>query len=373
MTSIEVGNSDIEGFDEPTSISWGEYGLDSVFVRNENRSISDVIRRIDNKRYIMDPDFQRDFVWPEDKQSKLIESCIMRIPLPVFYLAEAKDGRIVVVDGLQRLTTFHRFVKGHFRLKGLASPQFVDGTHPLEGKKFSALTIELQERILDTQLITYILDSKAPERARLDIFERVNSGVPLTRQQMRNALYSGPATTWLKQAADSIAFKLATGESLDKKAMRDREAINRFCSFYLIGWDSYRSDMEVFLASGLETMNALPSSGLQDLRAKFADSMRTNRSLFGEHAFRKSLGSKDTDTRRNVLNIALFDVCSVLITKHSEQLSTDPNFVEKVKLAFRMLLSDDRFVKAITYGTNSTQSVTTRFGLAEMILDECVT
>ena len=119
MTSIEVANFEIEGFDEPTSISWGEYGLDSVFVRNENRSISDVIRRIDNKRYIMDPDFQREFVWPEDKQSKLIESCIMRIPLPVFYLAEAKDGRIVVVDGLQRLTTFHRFVKGHFRLKGL--------------------------------------------------------------------------------------------------------------------------------------------------------------------------------------------------------------------------------------------------------------
>ena len=209
MTSIEVANFEIEGFDEPPSISWGEYGLDSVFVRNENRSISDVIRRIDNKRYIMDPDFQRDFVWPEDKQSKLIESCIMRIPLPVFYLAEAKDGRIVVVDGLQRLTTFHRFVKGHFRLKGLASPQFVEGAHPLEGRKFSALTIELQERILDTQLITYILDSKAPERARLDIFERVNSGVPLTRQQMRNALYSGPATTWLKQAAESISFKLA--------------------------------------------------------------------------------------------------------------------------------------------------------------------
>jgi hypothetical protein len=369
---VEIASSEIEGFDEPTSISWGEYGLDAVFVRNENRSISDVIRRIDNKRYIMDPDFQRDFVWPEDKQSKLIESCIMRIPLPVFYLAEAKDGRIVVVDGLQRLTTFHRFVKGHFRLKGLASPQFVEGTHPLEGKKFSALTVDLQERLLDTQLITYILDSKAPERARLDIFERVNSGVPLTRQQMRNALYSGPATSWLKQAADSIAFKLATGESLDKKAMRDREAINRFCSFYLTGWNAYRGDMEVFLAAGLEAMNALPSDELQELRAKFSDSMRINRSVFGEHAFRKSLGSKEAAARRNVLNIALFDVCSVFIAKHSERLATDSSFVEKVKLAFRLLLSDDRFVKAITYGTNSTQSVNTRFGLAETILNECV-
>src|SRR6185437_6637276 len=99
---------------------------------------------------------------------------------------------------------------------------------------------------------------KAPERARLDIFERVNSGVPLTRQQMRNALYSGPATLWLKSTADSPVFKLATGDSLDRKAMRDREAINRFCSFYLLGWHSYKSgEMEPFLASGLEVMNAM--------------------------------------------------------------------------------------------------------------------
>ena len=186
--AISLVPTAVEGFDDDRrGISWGEYSLDSVFVRNEIRSVSDVIRRIDARRYVLDPDFQREFVWPEDKQSKLIESCIMRIPLPVFYLAEAKDGRIIVVDGLQRLTTFHRFVKGSFRLKGLAS-QDAQAEHPLDGKRFSNLPVEIQERVLDTQLITYILDAKAPERARLDIFERVNSGVPLTRQQMRNAL-----------------------------------------------------------------------------------------------------------------------------------------------------------------------------------------
>ncbi|SHH07068.1 DUF262 domain-containing protein [Bradyrhizobium erythrophlei] len=368
MTTIALV-SEVEGFDDAPSASWGEYSLDSVFVRNEIRSISDVIRRIDSKRYILDPDFQRDFVWPEDKQSKLIESCIMRIPLPVFYLAEAKDGRIIVVDGLQRLTTFHRYVKGLFRLKDLAPQQSADVSHLLDGKKFSELAIELQERLLDTQLITYILDSKAPERARLDIFERVNSGVPLTRQQMRNALYNGPATLWLKHAADSTMFKLATGESLDRKAMRDREAINRFCSFFLNGWKSYKSDMEVFLASGLEAMNVLPQSELLGLRNKFSESMRMNRYLFGDHAFRKSLGNPDG--RRNVLNIALFDVCSVLIARYSDELATKSKSGDRVRLAFKYLLSDDRFLKAITYGTNSTQAVTTRFELAEAVLNEC--
>src|SRR5450830_1477801 len=150
----------------------------------------------------------------------------MRIPLPVFYVAEAPDGRIIVVDGLQRLTTFARFLGNELRLTGLTSEN-VSG-HALEGKYFSELPLNLQERVQDTQLTMYILDAKAPERARLDIFERVNSGEPLTRQQMRNALYNGPATQWLKLAAEKDSFRDATGRSLNVKTMRDREAINRF-------------------------------------------------------------------------------------------------------------------------------------------------
>ena len=97
--------------------SWGDYPLDDLLIRHENRTIHDVIRRIDQSNYVMDPDFQRDFIWPEDKQSKLIESVIMRIPLPVFYMAEDDQGRMVVVDGLQRLSTFRRFIKDELRLK----------------------------------------------------------------------------------------------------------------------------------------------------------------------------------------------------------------------------------------------------------------
>src|SRR5690606_15632191 len=92
-----------------------------------------------------------------------------------------------------------------------------DMQHPLEGRYFRDLSVTLQERISDTPLIMYILDAKAPERARLDIFERVNSGEPLTRQQMRNALYNGPATAWLKAAASSPIFRSATGFSLNAR------------------------------------------------------------------------------------------------------------------------------------------------------------
>ena len=106
----QLNAEDPEGIDAGQSSGWGEYPLDSVFVRTDQRTVSEVVKRINSDRYDLNPEFQRDFVWQVDKQSRLIESCIMRIPLPVLYVAEAPDGRIIVVDGLQRLTTFKRFL-----------------------------------------------------------------------------------------------------------------------------------------------------------------------------------------------------------------------------------------------------------------------
>ncbi len=70
-----------------------DYPIDSLLIRNEGRSVFETIRRIKDESFIMDPDFQRDFVWDKGKQSPLIESVLMRIPLPVFYFAENKNGR----------------------------------------------------------------------------------------------------------------------------------------------------------------------------------------------------------------------------------------------------------------------------------------
>ncbi len=114
---IDTAPEEIEGLGDAEDASWGDYPIDTVLIRNENRTVHDVLRRIEQGSFVMDPDFQRDFIWLEDKQSKLIESVLMRIPLPVFYLAEDDNGRMVVVDGLQRLSTFQRFVNNKLRLK----------------------------------------------------------------------------------------------------------------------------------------------------------------------------------------------------------------------------------------------------------------
>lgn len=363
----EQNGEDLEGIEtENSSASWGDYPLDSVFVRREERTVNEVINRINRGRYQLDPDFQRTFVWDALKQSKLIESCLMRIPLPVFYVAEAKDGRIIVVDGLQRLTTLQRFLDGKFKID--LGKLDNESHHPLNGMRFSDLAVTLQERILDTSLLLYILDSKAPERARLDIFERVNSGVPLSRQQMRNSLYNGKATKWLRLASESPEFLEVTGASLDQKTMRDREVINRFCAFHLLGYQDYkRADMDRFLGRALDYMNASSNDELDVLMNKFKRSMIVNYKIFGDHSFRKSLLDSDLYQRRSPINVSLFDVYSVLLADLPPSLKE--NQLNKIGKILRGLLANEEFNFAITYSTNSTNQVQDRFEIAYTALE----
>jgi hypothetical protein len=349
---------DIEGLGNEADDALGSYPIDTLLIRNENRTIHDVLRRIEKGSFVMNPDFQRDFIWPIDKQSKLIESVLMRIPLPVFYLGEDDQGRMIVVDGLQRLSTFRDFVNNEFPLK---LPDQAD----LNKKYFKDLSHKMQNRIEDCNLILYIIDAKVPEQARLDIFDRVNGGIPLTRQQMRNCLYMGDATRFLKEEATTSLFLKATGKSLQTKTMRDREFVNRFCAFQLVPSKGYRGDMDDFLAQGLKAMNKLPHTDLLQLSVRFRTGLANNYKVFKQHAFRKHV---DGQTDRNVLNASLWDVMSTVLSRHSE------NVVEartnEIRSAFFGLMEDEAFISAITYGTNHTKNVLYRFKAAKTAFEE---
>lgn len=346
-TQTETPPEKIEGLGEGDPPSWGDYPIDTVLIRNEQRTVHDVLRRIDQGQFVMDPDFQRDFIWDDSKQSKLIESVLMRIPLPVLYLAEDEQGRMIVVDGLQRLSTFRRFTENKLRLALPEQPE-------LHGKRFDDLSPKLQNRVEDCNLILYVIDAKAPEQARLDIFDRVNSGVPLTRQQMRNCLYMGPATRFLRDEAQKTLFISATGSSLRTSGMRDREFINRFCAFQILDLMRYR-DMDAFLASALQKMNNEPES-LEALSDQFANTLRNNRILFGKHAFRKHQRGQSA---RNVINASLWDVMSTGLSGYPEALVRDRK--NEAQFAFFSLLRNGEFDNAITYGTNGAKQVLMRF------------
>ena len=357
INDAPADGEELEGLD-PDDGSWGDYPIDNLLIRHETRTIHDVIRRIGQRAYVMDPDFQRDFIWPEDKQSKLIESVVMRIPLPVFYMAEDDEGRMVVVDGLQRLSTFNRFVSDELKL-------LLPDRKELNGRKFSDLQPKLQNRIEDSNLIFYIIDSKVPERARLDIFERVNGGVPLTRQQMRNCLFMGQATRFLKEEAQTGIFHKATGKSLSGKTMRDREFVNRFCAFQILDIDEYRGDMDEFLAKCLRRMNRVERLELSRLSTAFHVGLANNFMLFKEHAFRKHRPGKE---RRSVLNASLWDVMSTGLSRYPEERVRA--HTEPLREAVYDLFRNEEFDTAITYATNDSRRVRKRFEMARKTLEE---
>ena len=349
-------DEEIEGVEDNASDTWGDYPIDTLLIRNEQRTIHDVLRRIGQGSYVMDPDFQREFIWDEAKQSKLVESVMMRIPLPVFYLAEDDQGRMVVVDGLQRLSTFQRFVCNELPL------QLPDQSQ-LHGKKFKDLPPKLQNRVEDCNLIIYAIDSKVPEQARLDIFERVNGGVPLTRQQMRNCLYLGAATRFLKKEARTALFVQATGHSLPTATMRDREFVNRFCAFQILDLDEYR-DMDAFLAQGLRKMNAATES-LPALSEQLRTTLDNNFHLFRRHAFRRH-GEKQE--ARNVLNASLWDVMSTGLSRYPRE--TVKAHTIALRTGFYRLMQDAVFLDSITRGPNNVNQVKCRFGKAQGMLEE---
>ena len=348
----------IEGLGENEDASWGEYPIDTVLIRNETRTVFDILRRIEKGSFIMDPDFQRDFIWPVDKQSKLIESVLMRIPLPVFYLAEDADGRMIVVDGLQRLSTFQRFVNNKLALK-------LPDQEELNTKCFQDLSPKLKNRVEDCNLILYVIDAKVPERARLDIFERVNGGVALTRQQMRNCLYMGAATRFLKEEAGTELFLKATGKSLRSSTMRDREFVNRFCSFHLLQLSDYKGDMDDFLAMGLRAMNKMTEAELDRLSADFRTGLANNVEVFGKHAFRKHT---DPQANRSVLNASLWDVMSTGLARYPEHIVEAR--ADALCAAFYPLMGDEEFIKSITYGPNDSRKVRHRFEVANAMFEE---
>ncbi len=346
-TVASLPTPEVEGAEQDT-IDLGAFPIDSLMIRTETRTVFEVCRRIEAGIFILNPDFQRAFVWNESQQSKLIESCLLRIPLPVFYLAESKEGKVIVVDGLQRLTSFRDFLRGDYKLRGLGFSKDVNG------KSFDNLPPTLKTRIEDTPLTLYLIDSKVPDEARYEIFERVNGGVPLTRQQMRNCIYTGQATKWLRDMAESNEFLNATVGGLNSATMRDRECINRFAAFRVLGVNDYNGKMDAFLGKALAEMNK--REDISEFTTAFRRTMKINAAVFGSDAFRRSMSPH---VKRSIINVALFDVMTVEFADWDENMAlAKKQEITDITLG---LLEDASFSEAITRSTNSATNVKLRF------------
>ncbi|MFT4929288.1 MAG: hypothetical protein ACI8WB_005419 [Phenylobacterium sp.] len=277
----------------------------TVRIAKEQYSAYEMLRREKQGRVLLAPVFQRNDVWDDKQRAEFIESVLMGIPIPPIYLFEDETGTRQVVDGRQRITTFKGFIGGEFKLEKLT----ILAQH--NGKKFSQLAPLLQGKIEDYQLNTYVIQPPTPESMKFNIFERVNrSSTQLNKQEIRHALYQGHATALLKKIAESEAFKLATGNSIQSQRMRDHYIILRFIGFYIYckGWlNDYRydGDSDAFLATAMKDLNAMEESSIEAFYNDSVLALTTAYGILGKNCFRFC----DEDvTESGLVNAGLYEM-----------------------------------------------------------------
>ena len=365
--SGEVGGTGLEEEDTGGGIEITE-PFDPARIRVETKPmvISLLMDRIRNKEIDLTPGFQRKGgIWSIKAKSQLIESLLIRIPLPAFYMDGGDESRWLVVDGLQRLSTLKSFVIDKtLSLHGL---EFLSA---YEDRKFDQLPRNLQRRILETQVTVFLIQENTPAEVKFNIFKRINTGgLPLSSQEIRHALHQGKATGLLQDLAASAEFLAATNEGIRDDRMGDRECVLRLLAFMRTSYQDYRSkNLDAFLNQCMIDLNQLSDADLHDLNQRFRRVMVDCYRLFHDQAFRKQ---KRGSPRRSPVNRALFEVWAASI----EALSPDDVQRLDAKNAelrerFLTLLEDSDFEAAITYGTGDPKKVELRFSKIEEIIRE---
>lgn len=316
---------------------------------------------------ILNPDFQREFVWNAKQKSELIESMIMGIPLPAFYVRENNDGVYIVVDGKQRFTTLFDFINGEFRLTKLSI------LNNLEGKCFNELTPIEQNKIEDYTLSINVIKAPTSDRVTFDLFDRVNrGGTHLNNQEMRNALYQGTSTMLINELAQMDCFMAATERSIPKTRMKDCYLILRFLAFYLYKegtfvdpkWRKidYKSNIEDFLGKTMEAINKYNSECqlISHLKTVFGLCMeRAARVIVPLGGFR--LPSEPGKNRRPI-NMAFFESFSYLMAKSE---CNDDAFIIN---AYDSLLNNQEYIHTVTYSVDNFNQINERYSCIDKIL-----
>jgi len=262
-----------------------------------NFPVYQINQMIIDKEIDLSPDFQRGFVWNDiTRKSRLIESLLLRIPLPVFYFAQDEEGLFQVVDGVQRLTVIKSFLNNEFKLRNLEYLKECEGKwykNPSFSKDKS-LSSMYARRIEQTQLFINVIDPQTPYKVKYDIFKRINTGGKvLNNQEIRNCLANSGTREFLHTLAHSDEFLAATQGSISPVRMADEELILRFAAFYLI--DSglstvkeYKGGMDDLLDETVNILNKSDMKVFRPMRISFLNAMDNAYYIFGDKAFRKA-------------------------------------------------------------------------------------
>lgn len=350
----------VEQEDEGVVIITTPFNPNMIKIRRDPFTISELVDKMEHGEIRFDTPFQRrPDLWDEVKQSRLIESLLLKLPLPAFYFDETDTDEEAevwnVIDGLQRCSVFKNFIVNKtMRLQDL---EFLSKEY--DGKSFDELPRIMQRRITQTPITMYLIEKGTPEEVKFNIFKRINTGgLTLTPQEIRHAMNQGVASETVADMAKESAFKDATCHIIKLERMEDRDFVTRFVAFYLQDYHIYEPDMDGFMTRGMALIKKLTQEERQLMKQRFVKAMKAASGIFGNDAFRKR---RDANDRRRPINKALFETLSVWLAKCSDQ--ERERLVEKKSIVRRLFIelnNDDKFFYALSSGTGQKDSVNYR-------------
>lgn len=334
-------------------------------------NVYNLIERLMNEEIDLSPGFQRHGnLWSLENQSRLIESLMLKIPIPAFYFNAAEEDKWVVIDGLQRLTAFQNYlvgvkdIKGEYRKEKFVGLQYLS---EFDGFTFDELPRQYVRRIKEAPIVAYTVEKGTPDAVVYNIFQRINTGgLELNPQEIRQALYMGVATDLIQELAKCEEFILATENAIPTERMADREYVTRFIAFTEIDYNKeYKGNIDNYLIKALKVVNSYDEMQCEVIANNFKRIMKYCHKIFGRYAFRKVA----ENGRRGPINKALFELWGVCFSELSD---ADLDILVKNKELFfegykKLMLQND-FITALKAGDQ--YSTVKRIEIARNLIKE---
>lgn len=312
-------------------------------------SVRQLLDMFETDAVVIPPEYQRQFVWQDERQSSLIESVFLGIPIPSLFMATNIDSTWEVVDGVQRLCTLSHFAGSPELLKRIKrdKPLTIQGLeklNSLDSLRYQDLPKSIQLKFMTRPIRVTVLNDKSDLEVRFDLFERLNTGgVSLTAQEIRNCVFRGPLNNTIKElAADEDFCSVIRLKPVDQSNGTKEELVLRFFAF-LEGYKEFEHSVKDFLNTYMKERAGKPLAKAQisSFHATFS---------FLKHALPHGI----VRGARAITPINLYEAISV---GTALALDKDPALEADV---VRALLNDQELRKWTTGATNSQKMVSGR-------------
>jgi len=198
-------------------------------------SFGEIINMYKEEEIIINPNFQRAFRWDKEKQTALIESILLGIPIPPIFVAENSNGQWELVDGLQRVSTILSFFGELKTVKDKNHLTLEEGKliKELKGLTVNSLSLRLKLLLKRASVGVEILNRNNNNEMKYELFKRLNTtSEPLSEQEMRNAIFSGKFNTFIQKIASNEKFiNLMKPTKRQKEEMYLEELVLRYFAF----------------------------------------------------------------------------------------------------------------------------------------------